>query len=303
MFKGNWPGAVRRAAFTLIEVLAAMAVLVVLVLALTRMFMESAGITRRGLTAVMRNSAGETAMETLLQDTEGMAVNERIGCYVEANATDPGGFGFDDVWFITTSGDQDDGRAYQMMHYYVLQKIATNALGATYQRNMLYRDLWILAVADHQRANKDGLDVLSTNDLYGIPQTRWWSDEFYNNRGQPDQNMLADNVVRFDVYCLGWDGEDWMRENAGKRIFDSTRGPVGFPEHKNKPPAAFDVYLQITSPEVAVESGMALVPGVDAATQKKAREMMIRESATILGRASPIIGAAQFQHPVDHYAN
>ena len=94
-----------RTAFTLIEVLAAMAVLVILVLALTRMFGEAASITRKGSTALVRNSAGETALETLLQDTEGMAVNERLGCYVEADVLDKGGFGFDDVWFITTSGE------------------------------------------------------------------------------------------------------------------------------------------------------------------------------------------------------
>ena len=70
--------------FTLIEVLAAMAVLVILVLALTRMFMESASITKRGTTALMRNSTMQTAMETLLQDAESMMVNDRLACYVEA---------------------------------------------------------------------------------------------------------------------------------------------------------------------------------------------------------------------------
>ena len=56
-----------KSAFTLIEVLAAMAVLVILVLALTRMFVESASITKRGTTTLMRNSVNETAMDTILQ--------------------------------------------------------------------------------------------------------------------------------------------------------------------------------------------------------------------------------------------
>lgn len=284
-----------RTAFTLIEVLAAMAVLVILVLALTRMFGEAASITRKGSTALVRNSAGETALETLLQDTEGMAVNERLGCYVEADVLDKGGFGFDDVWFITTSGDQDDGRAYQMMHYYVTNKISTNSLGVAYMRFMLYRDLRIFANMDHFSPPKLGVDVMSTN------QTDYWNWE--DHLGYPDRNMLADNVVRFDVYCLGWDGKDWMKVNAGKQIFDSTLGPVGLPQHKHKPPAAFDIYLQVTSPETAVESGMALLPDVPPEIQKQARAKMIQDSSSLFGRASPIIGAAQYHHPVTHYTD
>ena len=52
----------RMGGFTLIEVLASMAVLVVLILALTRMFVEAANITKRGTTALARNSMGATAI-------------------------------------------------------------------------------------------------------------------------------------------------------------------------------------------------------------------------------------------------
>lgn len=288
--------------FTLIEVLAAMAVLVVLILALTRMFVEASGITRRGMTAVERNSAGETAMETLLQDTEGMAVNERLGCYAKADVSDKNGFGFDEIYFVTTSGDQDDGRAYQLMHYYVTNSVATSATGAQYVRFQLFREMWILAVADDY-----GLDVMSTNKASGVgyPQVQWWKyglDKMTSSGGYPigERNMLADNVVRFDIYALGWDGKEWMSDNANLQEFDSTRGPGGG-NPKNVPPAAFDVYLQITSPEVAAESGMALMDGVDSETQQKAREMMIRESSSLFGRTTPVIGAGQLHHPVQHY--
>ena len=39
---------------------------------------------------------------------------------------------------------------------------------------------------------------------------------------------------------------------------------------------------------------MALVPGVDSATQMKGREMMIRDSSSLFGRAVPITGAARY---------
>jgi len=272
----------RRSGFTLIEVLAAMAVLVVLVLALTRMFMEAAGITKRGTTALMRNSTMETAMETLLQDSESMMVNDRLACYVQADTTDAvkDGFGFDDVWFIGTSGDQDDDMPYEYNHFYVTNKIATNSLGAAYVRFSLIKARCIFAVGDQY-----GVYAMDLDDL------QWWK-KMGNVRW--DSQVLADNMVRFDVYCTGWDGDEWMGGRSGIQEFDSTRGPKGNPKLAGVSPAAFDIYMQITSPEVAVESGMALVQGVDAATQRKAREMMIRDSSSLFGRAVPVNGSARY---------
>lgn len=277
--------------FTLVEVLASMAVLVVLVLALTRMFVTATNITRSGTSSLMRNSTGETAMETLLQDAEGMVVNDRLACYVRADLTDGGadGFGFDDVWFISTSGDQDDDMPYEYFHYYVTNTLSTTPQGAPYARFDLVKDRMIFAVGDQR-----GMYALDPDD------TQWWNiaQTFASTAFGPwDRQVLADHVVRFDIYCTGWDGTGWMGGYSGLHEFDSTRGPNGG-NPKNVPPAAFDIYLQVTSPDVAMEAGMALVDGVDAATQRKAREMMIRDSSSLFGRASPITGAARF-HSVD----
>ncbi len=274
----------------MIEVLASMAVLVILVLALTRMFMEAANITKRGTTMIMRNSTLETAMETILKDTESMVVNERLPCYIVADQSDPGGFGFDEAYFITTSGDQDDDRAYQLRRYRVREQVSTNSLGALYRRYQLLRDLWIFSIADSRN-----VDVMA-------PNTRWWLT--VDSWRAYDTTVLADNVVRFDIYCLGWDGEDWMDGQGPSSLheFDSIRGPAGNPP-RNVPPAAFDIYLQVTSPEAAMEGGMALVDGVPADVQEKARALMIRESATMIGRASPVMGPAQLHHPARHYSD
>ncbi len=283
MSKGKRGLAPPEAAFTLVEVLAAMAVLVVLVLALTRMFVEASGITRRGTTALMRNSTMETAMETLLQDAESMVVNDRLACFAKANVTDAGtdGFGFDDVWFIGTSGDQDDDLPYEYFHFYVTNSIATNAAGAAYMRFSLIKARMIFAVGD-------SFGFYALDPAY----TEWWRSAGRIDRW--DRQVLADNIVRFDIYCIGWDGMDWMREIGGERVLNSVFGPAGIDGFDGVPPAAFDIYMQVTSPETATESGMALVPGVDAATQRKAREMMIRDSASLFGRAVPVNGSARY---------
>ena len=279
--------------FTLIEVLAAMAVLVVLMLALTRMFVEAAGISKRGTTMLMRNSMGATAMETILQDIEGAVVNERLACYFLADSTDKDGFGFDEAWFITTSGDQDDSRAYQMVHYYVTNSLVTNSLGAPYVRFQLMRQVGIFANADN-----NNVDIMQK-------EMEWWNPGEWagGSVAYSDKNLLAENVVRFDFYCLGWDGQSWLERDGPLVQFNSLDGPVVDRTKTNLPPAAIDVYLQITSPEIAAESGMALVSGVDADTQLNAREMMIREASFLLGRASPISGGAQVLHPAHHYTD
>lgn len=294
--------------FTLIEVLASMAVLALLVLALTRMFMEAASITKRGTTMLMRNSVGSTAMETLLQDFEGMVVNERLPCRFLADSTDdPGdsattggyGFGFDEAWFITTSGDQDDGRAYQTVHYYVTNSLATNALGAAYVRFNLIREVGIFANADNY-----GVDVMKKGLEWWKPSN--WDDGYVH---YSDRNLLAENVVRFDFYLQGWKNIKWMQDNPvlDKDEFISIDGPALDQTQSNMPPPAMDVYLQITSPDVAQESGMALAavqsgdlnPADDVVI--RAREMMIRDSSSLFGRASPIVVGAQKLHPTEHY--
>lgn len=299
-------GANRRQGFTLIEVLAAMAVLVILLLALTRMFVESASITKRGTTMMARNSVAATAIETILQDIEGMVVNERLPCKFLADSGDKnsGGFGFDEAWFITTSGDQDDSRAYQMVHYYVTNSLATNALGAGYIRYQLIRQVGIFANADNY-----GCDIMEKG-------LEWWEPANWepDGRGQryvhySDKNLLAENVIRFDFFVLGWkiragdDVDSWLEKDGPEVKFDSIVGPVSDRSQSNQPPAVIDVYLQLTSPETAQESGMALLDGVPSDIQMKGREMMIRDSGMLLGRASPIMAGAQKLHPAQHYTD
>ena len=288
-----------RMGFTMVEVLASMAVLIILVLALTRMFAEASNITKRGTTSLARNSVGGTAMETILQDIEGMVVNERLPCYFKADTADVGGFGYDEAWFITTSGDQDDSRAYQTVHYYVTNSLATNNLGAQYLRFQLMRQVGIFANAD-----KNGVDIMEK-------EMEWWDPRNWDSGivQYSDKNLLAENVVRFDFYLLGWKNypgnklDSWLEADGDIVQFNSIIGPRDDRTQTNIPPAAIDVYMQITSPDVAVESGMALVPGVPPDVQLKAREMMVRESSSLFGRASPITGGSQKLHPAQYYTD
>ena len=281
--------------FTLIEVMVAMSVLLLLVMGMTRLFSQASAITSQGMTSIARNSVAETAMETMLQDVDGMIVNERLACYIESDSVDYGshGFGFDEVWFVSTSGDQDDDMPYEYFHYYIDETTVTNSLGAPFVRFDLHKSRMIMAVADKYATyalTKGHSDWWE--ELGNLPKTYW------------DDQVLAENVVRFDIYCLGWDGHAWMSGKGSSTEFDSRIAHSAGQKRGNVndvPPAAFDLSLQVTSPDAAMEGGMALVSGMGSSLELKGRELMIRESASFFGRAVPVTGVAQLHHPEKHY--
>lgn len=301
----------KRRAFTLIEVLASMAVLMVLTLALTRMFISASDITSRGMTSIARNSVGETAMESILQDLDCMVVNERIACCKIADTVEDR---FDTIFFMGTYGDNDDDMPYEYFNYFVKPAIVTNSLGAVYKRFDLVKARVIMAVG-------------SKNDFYPLKQEdkEWWfhfapASEYKDfKKVSQDQEVLAENVVGFEVYCQDWSsGEDLnspgtIRWNGGNRTFFSSAKSMSIKDKtghsivvSNLPPVAFDVKLKITSPEAAMEGGMLLAAG-GADNEKRGWELLNREASTLFGRAMPMMGATQFRlqrrsyNPVSHY--
>ena len=287
----------RRAAFTLIEILAAMAVLVILVLALTRMFVSAADITSRGMTTIARNSVGETAMDSIMQDLDCMVVNERIACAKVADDVSyvPGGPGvFDTFYFISTAGDQDDDMPYEYVKFYVKPQNLTNAMGVPYRRYDLYKARMIMAV---------GADAANGNPFYALRKEpeddqEWWTPDRFGSHAADDE-VIAENVVMFDIYCQRWDtGDDFT--TSGDDFFSNEK--LG--ATSNIPPVAVDVMLVLTSPEAAVEGGMLLAAG----QEQRGLEALNRESSTLIGRAMPMLGPSQYRlqrrtyNPVSHYS-
>lgn len=296
----------KRRAFTLIEVLASMAVLMVLTLALTQMFISASDITSRGMTSIARNSVGETAMESILQDLDCMVVNERIACCKIADTVENR---FDTIYFIGTYGDNDDDMPYEYFNYFVSTNIVTNALGAVYKRFDLVKSRVVMAVG-------------AKNKFYALlpDDKEWWKlfDEELSMNEQ-DHEVLAENVVGFEVYCQDWaTGQDLnspgtIRWNGGNRTFFSSAKSMSIKDKtghsivvSNLPPVAFDVKLKITSPEAAMEGGMLLAAG-GSDNEQRGWELINREASTLFGRAMPMMGATQFRlqrrsyNPVSHY--
>ena len=290
----------KRRAFTLIEVLASMAVLMILTLSLTRMFLSASDITSRGMTSIERNNVAETAMNSILSDLDCMVVNERLACLKVINEEAEDYAGFDSIYFIGTNGDPDDDMPYQYFRYYVEPKTLTNSLGAVFVRYDLMMSRQIMAV---------GAD----NGFYALDErdTKWW--EFYKDLKGTEVDVLAENVVAFDFYCQSWyDGKNL----EDKTTFESHKGyssiqkvtVEGATEQlPNIPPVSFDVKLKVTSPEAAMEGGMLIAAGGEE-NIRRGWELLNREASTLIGRAMPMMAASQYRlqkradhNPVSHY--
>lgn len=250
-----------------------------------------------GQTKVVRNRMAEKAMATILRDLDEMVVNERVGCYVECDTTDSGlyGFGFDEMWFMGTAGDQDDDMPYEYFRYYVRKWTATNALGKPYVRFDLHRGRMIMSVAD-----KYGVYPLASG------HAKWWEEMEALPMAMWDDQVLLENVVQFDIVCLGMDGEVWMEQSGDTCVFDSTQvhncgeklGSLA-----NVSPATVEVRLQVTDSDAAMNGGVSIADGPDTGLEREGRELMLQNAETYSVTAKPITGPAQWKHPVSHYVD
>jgi hypothetical protein len=206
---------------------------------------------------------------------------------------------FDTFYFISTAGDQDDDMPYEYFKLYVQPQLRTNSLGAKYWRYDLMKARMIMAV---------GASAESGNSFYALrtEDQEWWADNLFETK-QADDELIAENVVMFDLYCQRWDtGGDFT--TTGDDFLSSRR--VG--ATSNIPPVAVDVMLVLTSPEAAVEGGMLLEAGQRAA----GLAALNREATTLIGRAMPMMGATQYRlqrrganlppripNPTSHYSD
>jgi hypothetical protein len=258
---------------------------------------EDGAVSRdAGQTKVVRNRMAEKAMATILRDLDEMVVNERMGCYAECNIEDNGtyGFGFDEIWFICTTGNQEDDMPYEYVHFYVQKQTATNSSGAPYVRFNLHKEHMTIAEGD-----QNGVYALQKKD-----KERWWNTLSRLSHSKWNDQVLLKNVVRFDIYCFGVDGRTWLDGSWAPVEFDSTQAHNCGKQYgslANIPPATIQVDVQVTSSAAAMEGGMAIAAGQGTDLEKEGRDIMVRDAETYSIVAEPITGAAQWAHPLDHY--
>lgn len=294
-----------RGAFTLVEVMAAMAVLVVLVLMLSRILSESITAFDRGNTLAVRNAALRAALETMREDLRGMVVDPRCSAY---KGTDVGvevnwryrDEDFDRIAFISTTakrwlaapdGDVTDDREYQMVYYYV----TTNS-AAGYTSFRLMR-----AVLDVGPALKHGIDVLGSDH-------RWVAEVENLHTNIYVRNVLVDNVVRFDIWTMHGSEEQMLNVSdtiwGGGLAYDTTGDWIfGSLVQPSNTPFYIQIYLQVASEDAMRKAGSILdsLPSVSDASEierlkKTAMSILYQESEAMWIKVVPDFAYADIYH-------
>jgi len=249
--------------FTLVEVLASMAVLLILMLALVRVFSESTSAFSKGTTTVNRNASARAAMEIIRQDLEMAVLEPNLAMYKESETF---AANHDRIGFITMNMPYENSTngAYVQVQYYV-----TNVAHIGYTN-------WVL-----KRATRDaGASFNAGIDFMGA-ETQWWKDQRNFNWNE----VIAENVVRFDVWICSKDGENIVNGSpvfGGGNPFDST--VTWLDKGLAWENAAYvDIYLQVTSDEAMKRGNLLLSRG----QTEKGYSLLYRESNALMARITP----------------
>ena len=284
-------------AFTLVEILAAMAILVVVVLGLSRAFNDAAAVFRRGSTMVERNAAVQVVFERIAKDLEAIVINPRIALYQESNVVAPDIAGYDQMFFVTTARDVVEGTTtmtsgdrealYHFVRYWVAP-ITNTFAGIPYVSYSLKRSTWMRDLLHFH-----GVDPCATN----CADRDWWYrvvTDSGSERITADTETLLDHVVRFDIYVHNENGELVTRWVGNRGYFDTRKTKL--PEYPvaDVVPACIDIYIQVTSPEAARRAGMILAKNPSTDLKNEAVAQLYRESNVMILRVFPMMKAYQW---------
>lgn len=237
-------------AFSLIELLASIAILTIIVSALASIFTDSSATWRLGNKKVESNITGRSAIELMARELSGAAffgVSNPIAPSLELWS--------DKDVFIGSGGPESDRLAFMTLEHtpqtpssflqrdfkQVLYRVTTNSLKpGTYT-----------LVSHFLRSRND-------SDFDAITNAFWWGN-FINKAMTPDNSgVIAENVRNFEVFVANSNGEVIANYNS----------------YSNGPPLYVDLYLEVLAEEDAQKA--ALLPPNDPFTIKATRRYQTR---------------------------
>lgn len=230
----------RARGFSLIELLAAIAILSIIVLAMSRIFGDSSKIWKLGNKKLESNVTGRNAIELMARELAGAMIS-RPGVNGPSLKLDSDidsylGLSSDRLSFVSLSPNGNPAdyiRDFQQVHYRV---IPSNTKPNHYNLVVHY------------------LRVRNNNDFDSPTNSYWWSDFWNKNLSATNSGTLAENVRNFEVFIADQSGTP--RANYDTRI--------------HGPPLYIDIYLEVLASDDAAKAAVlgAADPYVNRATRR-----------------------------------
>lgn len=179
-----------KSGFTLIEVLASMAVLLILVLIMGRLFNDSIVTWKLGTRRVEGNTEARAILDFISRDLSQAVADDVLAFRLESedkivfgtSASGPNAGWYNDcIWFVSLGQDPDviTRRNVREVWYYVDDMVASNGTTKLDGRYKLMR-----------ATKTDAADCYSNY-------------EFWNNSVGWDYKQIAENVGSFELWCYG----------------------------------------------------------------------------------------------------
>jgi prepilin-type N-terminal cleavage/methylation domain-containing protein len=212
--------ALGRAAFTLIELLAAVTILVIIVTIMGRIFTESDRAWTLGTIRSDNNLAGRAALSMIAHDLQYAVADKTLTFIAQKDRYSLTSYGFenDETCFVSIENDSSDGnRAAREVFYYVRE----NPAGS--KRYELMRGYYSSALSDAASAS---------SHCYFNPN--WYKNTADGGVGRPGTSrFIAKNVAGFAVFA---------RKPNGQLIRDYYSGT---PAYTNRLPGYVDVCIEL----------------------------------------------------------
>lgn len=250
----------RSSGFTIIELLASMAILIIMVLALSRIFGAGADAWRNGNKRIESNNSGRSAMEFMSRELSGLIVSpQRPTLLQQSDADSFLGMDSDRLTFVTLSHTAEfrtntstKYRDVQQVHYEVAPMYDEYTKLFLTNRYALYRFVTENAGAASFSAYRD---------------TKWLADMDQQTPNFSGSGaVLAENVRNFEVFITP------VGETEPQSDYDYD---------KDGPPGTIDIYLEVLAEADSIKG--SLMPNnqafLNAATRRYATRIYFQNRA------------------------
>lgn len=250
-----------KAGFTLIEVLAAMAVLMIIVLMLTRVFRDATSTWTIGTQQVEDNINGRAVLDFIARDiSQAMIIG--TGCCFRLGSsvtnTYQGGWKSDELCFVALSGATGEREAKEVIYY--VGSMVDKQTNPIPNRYCLKRAM---------RTSGAAVQYTCYNNEY------WWED-IPRSKGDP---VIAENIATFVVWCTGatndalgnasyWHGAYHYNSAGDGDLIGAV--PSGYDKNatitymRGKLPVRIDLYLEMLGEDTATKAAQLHGAGLTA---------------------------------------
>jgi prepilin-type N-terminal cleavage/methylation domain-containing protein len=218
-----------RAAFTLIEMLAAMAILVVLILFLGRVVAESSTVWSAGARRTEMNVWGRAAMDFITRDISAMIADDVIRFEVKSDVDEAFGFDADRIHFLSLNQTSESGRrTASAIIYYIRPMVDPVNNERIPRRYRLTRNAWV---------SVPQITAYTGNVNPSIPGDLDWTDRAPQSGTSDD---VAENIRTFEVFAYDYNFEEHF--DYSNMTPNDLNGSQSF-----GPPLWVDVYMEVFS--------------------------------------------------------